>query len=221
MAEFVSPFGQEGWLNGVYGTVVDTKKWSETHVSSSGGGGYVHPKHGGLVRAAQVHSTVETKGELWIKTAAGKEVQIFGDIPARPGHRVGVIWGGPKGKKGSDIYWINETTNKHDIIRSQIVNDFIEKKSEKESWWFRFAFIMLFPIVVFFIYGQEPTILGRVVVSLMSGVLTGLCILFFLFRLRNIIPILSLGNKTQMKRIEILRDEIEKYFHKNKNNLLG
>lgn len=61
----------KGWVRLRTGVCIktDEKTWSETHVSSSGGGGYVHPQYGGNVSAAQVSSTVTTRREqkLWVR----------------------------------------------------------------------------------------------------------------------------------------------------------
>lgn len=53
----------------VTGEIMAQNKYSETHVSSSGGGGYIGA-HGGHIRAPSVHSTTVTNHEFWIKTEA-------------------------------------------------------------------------------------------------------------------------------------------------------
>ena len=86
------------------GEVFNDKKYSETHVSSSGGGGYVDPQYGGNVRAAQVQSTVVSVHDFWIKDEAGEEhpINLRGhDIPLATGQKltlvsIGLIGGPPQ-----------------------------------------------------------------------------------------------------------------------------
>ncbi len=82
----------------VTGEVLGNDKYSETHVSSSGGGGYVG-QYGGHISAPQVSSRTTTNQEIWIKTESGSEksIQLKGyDIPMRPGHKITVISAGNK-----------------------------------------------------------------------------------------------------------------------------
>lgn len=82
----------------IAGEVIGTNKFSETHVTSSGGGGtvsgYVGPYGGhvgGSVSAPVVTSHATTKHEFWIRTDTGKEVAIKltgVDIPLRAGQNV-------------------------------------------------------------------------------------------------------------------------------------
>jgi hypothetical protein len=53
------------------GTVFSIRRWSDTHVWSSGGGGYVDPKIGGRVESAQISSEVVQKAEVFIKDDQG------------------------------------------------------------------------------------------------------------------------------------------------------
>lgn len=75
------------------GIVLGTDKYSETHISSSGGGGYVGP-HGGHVSGPTVSSRTVTNHEFWIKKEDGSEqdIQLRGvDIPLRPGQKITII----------------------------------------------------------------------------------------------------------------------------------
>lgn len=104
----------------VTGEVLGQNKYSETHVSSSGGGGYVG-QHGGHVSAPQVRSTAITNHEFWIKTDDGaeKSVQLSGcDIPLREGHKITLITAGLKGKKSSyHSILVNHNAKKHWFIK--------------------------------------------------------------------------------------------------------
>ncbi|WP_075185084.1 hypothetical protein [Teredinibacter haidensis] len=77
----------------ITGEVLGQNKYSETHVSSSGGGGYID-KHGGHVDAPQIHSKSVTNHEFWIRKQDGTEenVQLKGhDIPLRAGQIITLI----------------------------------------------------------------------------------------------------------------------------------
>ena len=74
----------------ITGEVMDSNKYSETHVSSSGGGGYVGGS-GGHISAPRVSSRAVTNHEFWIRTQDGTEesVQLTGhDIPDRKSTRL-------------------------------------------------------------------------------------------------------------------------------------
>jgi hypothetical protein len=77
----------------IQGVVLGQTKYTETHVSSSGGGGYVG-KHGGKIEAPTIDSEIITKHEFWIKKSDGVEQCIKltdCDIPVRTGQHVSVI----------------------------------------------------------------------------------------------------------------------------------
>lgn len=103
----------------ITGNVIDHNKYSETHVFSSGGGGYVGPS-GGHVSTPQINSTVVTNQELWINTDDGREVNVqFSDrdIPLREGQRVTLIGAKLKGKDtGYYSVLINHNANQHWFI---------------------------------------------------------------------------------------------------------
>lgn len=76
------------------GQVIDSSKHSETHVSSSGGGGYIGP-NGGIITAPRVHSHTVTKHEFWLRSADGREhaIQLSNvDVPLRAGQDVSLIF---------------------------------------------------------------------------------------------------------------------------------
>lgn len=88
---------QQPWVNWHMGTVVSVKRWSDTHVSSSGGGGSVAPKYGGYVAAPKVHSEVVQRQEVFLRNHDGKEMafELGGtNVAAREGSTLLVAWGG-------------------------------------------------------------------------------------------------------------------------------
>ena len=105
----------------VTGTVISTKKYGETHVSSSGGGGYVH-QGSGSISAPTIHSHTQTKHEFWIKTPEGKEepVQLSGhDIPLKEGQKISLIFAiNSDNKKHSLSVLVNHSAKKHWIINN-------------------------------------------------------------------------------------------------------
>jgi F0F1-type ATP synthase assembly protein I len=118
MVKFVFPSGREGWINGVRGQIIGSKVWTETHVSSSGGGGYLH-NGTGQVHAPTVTSTIIEKGETWVKTKNGKDVCVPLKIPGIEGHDVVTFWGNLKEispKTGPYLYWKNFSAKKHSLV---------------------------------------------------------------------------------------------------------
>ena len=85
------------------GEVLSQNKYSSTHVSSEGGGGYVG-QHGGHVSAPKITSTTTTHHEFWIKKEDGSEecIKLVDcDIPVREGQRITLISAGIKGKNAT------------------------------------------------------------------------------------------------------------------------
>jgi hypothetical protein len=86
-----------GSLDVFHGTVVAGKLWNTTHVSSSGGGGYIGPQ-GGHVYAPQVRSTVTQYEQLFVRSDTQEEravtIRNGVDIGVREGHRVSLLYAG-------------------------------------------------------------------------------------------------------------------------------
>ncbi|MCS3473112.1 hypothetical protein M2401_006880 [Pseudomonas sp. JUb42] len=103
------------------GEVVGSEKLNETHVSASGGGGYVG-KNGGHLSAVEISSTNVINHEFWVRDDAGVEhdVKLRGhDIPLRTGQRITLI--GALRKHGTGTYWysviVNHSANKHWFLK--------------------------------------------------------------------------------------------------------
>lgn len=103
----------------VTGEVIGQNKYSETHISSSGGGGYIN-QHGGHISAPTISSSVVTNQEFWIRRANGveKSVQLSGrDIPLRQGQVITLISAGLKGKdSGYYSILVNHNAKRHWFI---------------------------------------------------------------------------------------------------------
>ncbi len=103
------------------GVVLDRNKYSETHVSLTGGGGYIGP-NGGQINAPTMTSSTITNLEFWIRGDDGTEtdIKLRGvDIPIRSGQLVTVVTAAKQGDKTS---WystlINHNAKKYWHIRN-------------------------------------------------------------------------------------------------------
>ncbi len=100
--------GKKVEFSAVTGEVSGTRKLAETHVSSSGGGGYIS-QGSGFVSAPTITSKVVVKQEFFLKENGGKQVpiQLSGmDIPLMDGQKVTMISAGP-GKNGPWTHLVN------------------------------------------------------------------------------------------------------------------
>lgn len=75
------------------GRVAAEKKWAETHVWGSGGGGYVG-KHGGHLNSVRIGSTVDLNQEIWLDLPDGSPhcLQVTNmNVQALEGHPLSVV----------------------------------------------------------------------------------------------------------------------------------
>lgn len=107
-------------LTHISGTVINSQKHSETHITSSGGGGYVGP-NGGYVPAPKVQSQVQTTHEFWLRTANGVEKQFqFSNlnVPLCLNQEVTVLIASkPDGKQS----WVVELINHNAKTRTSLI----------------------------------------------------------------------------------------------------
>ena len=120
MEEFVHK-GKQIAFAGMTGEVVGSQKFSETKISSSGGGGYVGPE-GGRISAPTIRSTSVTNHEIWIRAEDGVEhnVSLRGlDIPLREGQKVTLVATARKGA-GVMMYCmlVNHSAGRHWYINT-------------------------------------------------------------------------------------------------------
>lgn len=113
----------------ITGEVLSQNKYSETHVSSSGGGGHID-RNGGYIEAPKIESTSVTNHEIWIRKNDNTEesVQIKGhDIPLRPGQLITLI--SAYTNENRTLYHsvlINHNANKHWFInKAKELNRFL------------------------------------------------------------------------------------------------
>lgn len=74
-------------------TVLETQRWSETHVRSSGGGGYIQGGSG-MISAPRVDSTTVDRNEVWLRRKdTGREFSVEPHfvLKCRPGHELSLV----------------------------------------------------------------------------------------------------------------------------------
>lgn len=85
--------GKEFSFTSYSGTVIGEKRLSETHVTTTGGGGTIRNGKG-KVSAPTVHSKVVTNQDIWLRGDAGNErvLRLKGcDIPILENQRISVV----------------------------------------------------------------------------------------------------------------------------------
>jgi hypothetical protein len=140
---FVSPEGKSGDFTVFKGRVVGASVWSETEVTSSGGGGsrYVHPQYGGQINVAApvISSYAHEKREVFVADGGVEQTITLRDIkfPVREGHVVSVgvltLDSGPR-----EMVWLmNHTTD--NWVWISMSNRLIDALSTKPVGWIRQA----------------------------------------------------------------------------------
>ena len=100
-----------------------TQRWAETHVSSSGGGGYVHPGYGGHVSGGAVSSSVVRREhtQFWLTDENGIQhaVQLSNEtMPTANGHKVRVIWGRKKSNANGTMLYARNYASQSEVTTS-------------------------------------------------------------------------------------------------------
>jgi len=153
----------------VTGEVIGSDKFSETRVSSSGGGGYISP-NGGRIQTPTVRSSSVTNHEFWMKTDDGleKDISIRGsDIPLRTGQRVTIISAGrEEANSGYYSVLVNHTAGKHWFINTAEQLNRSWELFLVGGWTFLTACVM-FPAIWYFVPPSKE-------IGHLSGFLTSL-----------------------------------------------
>jgi len=101
------------------GVVTSSQKHAETHVSSSGGGGYMH-KGSGFVSAPVVTSRIITKHEFWVHTEDDQDIPVNlsnVNVSVAEGHKVSLITASVAGLGGAPlVLLINHNAKGHWFI---------------------------------------------------------------------------------------------------------
>lgn len=96
------------WAEVISGKITSITRWSDTHIFSHGGGGFVS-KDGGHVAAPQVESTSIQRTELFLTTDNGLEIKLDlsgYNVSFREGSKIIAIRGGERGEKVSSFFYI-------------------------------------------------------------------------------------------------------------------
>ena len=150
------PFGKSTLVfRHATGTVLDTAKRSETHVSGSGGGGMsFHGGQGGRTDPVTISSSTTTRHDIWIKdeeTGKDRPIQLSGvDMPLRTGQRITMISVGEERDGKEPEGWWYATVVNHDAGRCWDVAKgevFVNRRgfggvARLYRWWF-FALVPL------------------------------------------------------------------------------
>ena len=115
----------------ITGCVLQSNKWSETHISGGGGGGMTYGGHGSS-HVNDVSSQVISQGEIWVRDEAGKEhhLRFSGiEVPTRGGHILTAIYARAKrDKKG--LYFLASLYN-HTTGENYTLNKVLEDTAYK------------------------------------------------------------------------------------------
>jgi hypothetical protein len=157
--EIPAPNGT-AWLNILDGTVVhrETQRWSETRVTSSGGGGYVNPTYGGYVAPPTInsHVSLHEKNIFWVQEIDGTQKQFcfnHNNFPVATGHRVRIIWGGSKKNtnNGDYLYFQNFTSGNQHHFNSKDISNWAFKNGLIQ-WPLLYSLIFRWPPILTWIY---------------------------------------------------------------------
>ncbi len=125
--------GTQVWLCKRTGIVDSVKDWSETYVSSSGGGGYLQ-EGTGHVSAPTVSSTSVHRQVFFLKYEDGTQEEFQTTlISVGAGHKVTTVWGAKQGKdKGHNLGLYNHTTKTYAFWGEKAYNcgDFGQRRVE-------------------------------------------------------------------------------------------
>ena len=114
MATLTKQIGKTNFeFQSLRGEVAGASKWSTTHVSGGGGGGYVH-QGTGYSATAPVTSTTTEHDQFFVRRSDGKETPMRlsdAKLALRDGQDVSLVWGIPAGKnEGAYVAVMNHTT---------------------------------------------------------------------------------------------------------------
>jgi hypothetical protein len=151
--------GTQVWLKTCTGIVESVKDWSETHVSSSGGGGYLQGGTG-TVSAPTVRSTSIHRQVFFLKYEDGTQEEFNTPlISVAVGHKVTGVWGAKQGNDtGHYLGYYDHTTNKYGFYDEYDYRDFGQKKLRNQGCLSLAVYLVLFFSV--FIWGANHGMAG-------------------------------------------------------------
>jgi hypothetical protein len=116
--------GTQIWLRKDTGTVQSVKDWSETYVSSTGGGGHLS-EGTGYVSAPTVTARSVHRQVFFLKYEDGTEKECDTNlINVSVGHQVTLVWGAKQGKDyGHNLGFYDHTTNTYAFYGKKAYNN--------------------------------------------------------------------------------------------------
>lgn len=167
------------------GEIAGDKTWSESHIHSSGGGGYIGP-YGGNIRGPSISSSNSTHQEIWVRQANGQEfpLQLTNqNVMVRAGHKVALIVGANRLER-RNMQLINLTSRQlFDIDnRSSFINGAVDIYPPAFGTWIFLSILFgAVPAFMAFIYGMAK-FNESVAVSLGLMAWAGCVVLTFLLK---------------------------------------
>jgi len=172
---FVSPHGRRAAVTVFKGRVAGTSTWSETHVTSSGGGGsgYVDPQHGGHIQVqAPVISSYVTENREFFLTDGGKEQSYKftnADFPIREGHVVSAIYVAPDKTRPLVACAVNHATDQRiALILARSVWDRLT--NTLEVYKRNFVEFTCHPMMIFFVSIVDVFFVGLERCAIFAGI---------------------------------------------------
>lgn len=129
-------------------TVKQVESWTENHFSSSGGGGYIHPKFGGHVDAPRIVNNIIERKAIYVADAHNVESEYRLNMPVRQGHALDLY--GVSGES-APILVHNKTMEQWHTFSpkysspsiSQVFRDFYKCKCKRHAFFRRLAFLSI------------------------------------------------------------------------------
>lgn len=188
--------GMQFEIYSVTGEVMDSKKWTSTHVSGGGGGGggFLYGGTGQVsTQPVSIQSTTLTHDQLFIRGPEGKEicVETTGvNLQVRPGNFVSAVWMIKKGKERGP-YW---AIHNHHTDRTE----WLDVSSLLRPWFFGKGRVWLVMAVLMGLAGFAGLTNGRqhddltAFMYFLAGIVLGGWTLWIYLRVR--------GREKQLKR---------------------
>lgn len=165
------------WARAFAGEVVKVQRWSDTHVRSSGGGGYVDPKFGGFVSPPQIYSDIKQRCSIFVRDCNGIETEF--DVSSlklsfNEGNKVFFVWGSMSGDEiGPYAYVANYTTQRKSSINDRDLKAYKDASKYTDT-----------PLLLPILAGLSVWLIIYFVFGNLSG---------FFFLGQNILAVLTLG----------------------------
>lgn len=136
------------------GQIRGIEKWTETTVKSQGGGGYIHPQHGGHISAPTITTSSKDHQSFWFVAHDGQEFKLnANDFSCREGQNSLILFGNLKNKKPYEMMAIKNLATNNVHVFGESISIFPEIwNSFKKDSFISFLFI-IFLIIIFWLSG--------------------------------------------------------------------